>query len=189
MCRLVALLFLLAQPFWEARPPEQWTADEINAIRTNSPWAQPAGHSPTVTVFLATALPVEHAETELRLRTRNPRPLLELDPDYLDYLREHRDQEFVLGVVYPTLAAFGKAEENRRMEEETAMVIGKRRFKIVGHFPPTPSDPVLRLIFSREVKRTDKSVLFRLYLPGLTFPEREAEFRVKDLAYQGKLEM
>ena len=90
---------------------------------------------------------------------------------------------------FPPWPVFGKAEENRRMEEETAMVIGKRRFKIVGHFPPTPSDPVLRLIFPREVKSTDKSVLFRLYLPGLTFPEREAEFRVKDLAYQGKLEM
>ena len=54
---------------------------------------------------------------------------------------------------------------------------------------PTPSDPVLRLIFPREVRTSDKSVLFRLYLPGINFPERDTEFRVKDLMYQGKLEM
>jgi hypothetical protein len=45
------------------------------------------------------------------------------------------------------------------------------------------------LIFPRAVKPSDKSVLFRLYLGGLKFPEREIEFRVKDLTYQGKLEM
>ena len=48
---------------------------------------------------------------------------------------------------------------------------------------------VLRLIFPRAVKPTDKTVVFRLYLGGLKFPEREVEFRVKDLTYQGKLEM
>ena len=50
-------------------------------------------------------------------------------------------------------------------------------------------DPVLRLIFDREVKPSDKTVTFRMYLPGLNFPEREVEFRVKDLMFQGKLEM
>ena len=30
---------------------------------------------------------------------------------------------------------------------------------------------------------------FRIYLPGLNFPEREVEFRVKDLMFQGRLEM
>ena len=69
------------------------------------------------------------------------------------------------------------------------MIIGKKSYPMVGHFPPTPSDPVLRLIFPRAVKATDKTVLFRLYLGGLNFPEREVEFRVKDLAWQGKLEM
>ena len=32
-------------------------------------------------------------------------------------------------------------------------------------------------------------MIFRLYLYGLSFPEREVEFRLKDLVYQGKLEM
>jgi hypothetical protein len=60
---------------------------------------------------------------------------------------------------------------------------------IVGHFPPADTDPVLRLVFPRVVKSTDKSVTFQLYLPGIPFPEREVEFRVKDLMYHGKLEM
>ena len=75
------------------------------------------------------------------------------------------------------------------MEEETSMVIGRKSFHFVGHFPPTSSDPVLRLIFNREVTPSDKAVTFRIYLPGLNFPEREVEFRVKDLMFQGKLEM
>jgi hypothetical protein len=143
-----------------------------------------------VTVYLATAAPIEQAETELRLRLKkNPRPLAEPDPDYLDYLREHRDDTFVLAVTYPTLAGLGHSDESKQMEEESVMVIGRKEYKIVGHFPPTPSDPVLRLIFPRIVKASDKTVFFRLYLAGLKFPEREVEFRVKDLMYQGKLEM
>jgi hypothetical protein len=69
------------------------------------------------------------------------------------------------------------------------MLAGRKTWQLVGHFPPSPSDPVLRLVFPREVQPTDKSVLFRLYLPGISFPEREVEFRTKDLMYHGKLEM
>ncbi len=190
MHALVPLLFLLSQPFWELRPPEQWTLEEINQMRTSSPWAQSVGRIAPATVFLATALPVEQAESELRLRLKkNPRPLPEPDPDYVDYLRDHRDEALVLGVDYPRLLTFGKPGEDKLMEDETAMVIGRKQYPILGHFPPTPSDPVLRLIFPRMVKVTDKHVVFRLYLPGLNFPEREAVFEVRDLMYRGKLEM
>jgi hypothetical protein len=190
MHALLPLLFFLAPPFWEARPPEQWSDAEIQEIRTRSPWAQPLTIGTPVTVFLATALPVEHAEAELRLRTKkNPHPLLEPDPDYVDYLREHRDEALVLGVTYPRMNTFGKPGEDKQMEEDTVMVVGKKQHHILGHFPPTPSDPVLRLIFPRVVKPADKTVVFRLYLPGLSFPEREAVFVVKDLVYQGKIAM
>jgi len=188
---LAPLLFFLSQPFWEAKPPEKWTDAEIAAIRNNSPWAQKSGAPPQmVTVYLATAAPIEQAEAELRLRLKkNPRPLPEPDVDYLDYLSQHRDDSIVLAVTYPTLAGLGQAEETKQMEEESLMVIGRKEYKILGHFPPTPSDPVLRLIFPRMVRPSDKTVLFRLYLAGIKFPEREIEFRVKDLMYQGKLEM
>jgi hypothetical protein len=188
---LLPLLFFMGQPFWEAKPPEKWTDAEIAAVRNTSPWAQQSGAPPQmVTVFLATAAPIEEAEAELRLRMKKgTRPLAEPDPDYLDYLREHRDSAFVLGITYPTLSGLGHADESKRMEDETVMLIGRKEYKILGHFPPTPSDPVLRLIFPRMVKPSDKTVLFKLYLEGLKFPEREIEFRVKDLTYQGRLEM
>jgi hypothetical protein len=190
MRALLPLCFFLAQPFWEAKPPEKWTDAEIQIIRNESPWAQRSAASPEVTVYLATAAPIEHAEAELRLRLKNnPRPLPEPDPDYVEYLSDHREQNFVLAITYPTLAGLGNAAESKRMEEESVMIIGKKTYPMVGHFPPTPSDPVLRLIFPRVVKPADKTVLFRLYLGGLNFPEREAEFRVKDLYWQGKLEM
>src|SRR5262249_42600986 len=149
-----------------------------------------SSHGTQVTVFLATALPFEHAEAELRLRTKkNPHPMPEPDSDYVDYLRDHGEENFVLGITYPPMPAFGKPGEDKQMEEETAMVIGRKEYRIAGHFPPTPSDSVLRLIFPRAVKETDKTIVFRLYLPGLSFPERDAVFTVRDLKYQGKLAM
>ena len=140
--------------------------------------------------YLATAAPIEQAEAELRLRLKkNPHPMPEPDPDYVEYLSAHRAETIVLAVTYPTLKGLGDARESKRLEEESVMLIGGKTYPILGHFPPTPSDPVLRLIFPRAVKPSDKTVLFRLYLGGLKFPEREIEFRVKDLSYQGKLEM
>ena len=190
MHALLPLLFFLAQPFWEAKPPEAWTDAQIQTLLHDSPWAQPTAQAPAVTVYLATAAPIEHAEAELRLRLKkNPHPLPEPDPDYLEFLNGHREEDMVLAITYPTLAGLGDARESKRMEEESVMLIGKKSYQMVGHFPPTPSDPVLRLVFPRAVKSADKSVMFRLYLGGLNFPEREVEFRVKDLVYQGKLEM
>jgi len=190
MHTLLPLLFFFAQPFWETKAPEAWSIAEINAIRTASPWAQRTEEAPVVVIYLATAAPIEHAEGELRLRLKkNPSPMPEPDPDYVEFLNAHRADTFVLAITYPTLAGLGDARESKRMEEESVMLIGKKSYGMVGHFPPTPSDPVLRLIFPRAVKPTDKTVVFRLYLGGLKFPEREVEFRVKDLAYQGKLEM
>ena len=190
MHALVPLFFFLAQPFWETQPPEAWTDAQIQTILTDSPWAQPTSQGPVAVVFLATAAPIERAEAELRLRLKkNPHPMPEPDSDYVEYLSSHRDESFVLAITYPTLAGLGDARESQRMEEESVMLIGKKSYGIIGHFPPTPSDPVLRLIFPRAVKPGDKTVLFRLYLGGLKFPEREIEFRVKDLTYQGRLEM
>jgi hypothetical protein len=185
--RLVLAWLFFAQPFWEAKPPDKWTAGELDTIRYNSPWAQTAGPEPRVVVYLATAAPIEEAEAELRLRSKNPLP--EPDPDYNYYLSQHREDHFVLAIPYPTLSGLGNAREQKRTEEEASMRVGGKSYPIDGYFPPTPSDPVLRLVFPRKVKPADKTVVFRLYLGGLDFPDREVEFRVKDLIYRGKLEM
>ena len=48
-------------------------------------------------VYLATAAPIEMAEAELRLRMKkNTSRMPEPDPDYTDYLRENRQNQFVL---------------------------------------------------------------------------------------------
>jgi hypothetical protein len=185
--RWLLVLFFLGRPFWEAKPPEHWSDREIEAIRNDSPWAQTVGPDPKVLVYLATAAPIEEAEAEARLRTRDPLP--DPDPDYLDYLRENREKVFVIALPDVTASELARPGEEKAMEENTRMVIGRKSYQIVGHFPPTQADPVLRLVFPRVAESTDKTILFRLYLPGLAFPNREAEFRVKDLLYHRKLAM
>lgn len=187
MRALLGLLFLLSQPFWEAKLPQQWTDGEVETMLRDSPWAQIVGPSPEVVVYLATAAPVEEAETEQRLRGKHPAP--EPDPDYAAYRSEHHDENLVLAIPYGPRVSFGSEQERRRMEDQCEMIVAHQSHKIVGHFPPADTDPVLRLVFPRVVKPTDKSVTFQLYLPGIPFPEREVEFRVKDLMYHGKLEM
>ena len=184
---IAALFFFLAQPFWEAKPPERWTAKEIEEMRHDSPWAQSVGPDPQIVIYLATAAPIEDAEAEARVRARNP--LDEPDPDYLDYLRENRDTRLVVAIPYSAKGASAKPVELHRMEEESVMLVGQKKYRMVGHFPPTNADPVLRLVFPREVEASDKTAVFRLYLPGVEFPDREVEFRIKELMYHGKLAM
>ena len=181
------LFFFLAQPFWEAKPPERWTAKEIAEMRYDSPWAQSVGPDPKIVIYLATATPIEEAEAEARVRAKNP--LDEPDPDYLDYLRENRDRYLVVAIAYSPKGALAEPTELHRMEDESVMLVGQKKYKLVGHFHPTRTDPVLRLVFPREVETSDKAVVFRLYLPGLEFPDREVEFRIKELMYHGKLAM
>lgn len=187
MHALLAAFFFLAQPFWETKSPQQWTDLDIDAIRHDSPWVQTVGPDPVLLVWLATAQPILQAEAEARLRLHHPER--ELDPDYAQFLTESADQDLVLAIAYPNLRGLGDAAEQHRLEEESEMIVGRQHYKIVGHFPPTPSDPVLRLVFPRHVKPADKSVKFQLYIEGVPFPEREVEFRVKDLMYRGQLSM
>jgi hypothetical protein len=188
-------LFLFATvPFWEARPPAQWTSAELATMLTDSPWAQAAIPRPLVRVLLATARPIEEAGEEIVRRDRaNPatggRPSTPPDIDYLEFIKEHRDDHFVLAIPYASVSDLTDAADLRRLEAESVMRVGRKKTKITGYFPPTPNDPVLRLIFPRTVTPSDKIVSFDLYLPGYTNPSRLVDFRVKDLMYHGKLEM
>jgi hypothetical protein len=178
--------FFLAPPFWQVRPPERWTDLEIEQMLGDSPWAQRVGPTEVV-VYLATAAPIEEAEAEERRRgyAAAPQP----DFDYSDYVRQRREEILSVAIPYSPRRSFGTADQQARMEAESEMKIGRKSYKILGNFPPTQNDPVLRLIFPRKIEATDKTVLFRLYLPGIAFPEREVEFRIKDLFYQGKLQI
>lgn len=178
-----ALLALWAAPFWETKAPHDWTESQIELLTHDSPWAQMADPSPAVQVYLATAYPLRQAEVELARRREKP-----LGDEYLDYVRQQGSKQIILAIAYNNPNALADAAEARHMEEESIMKVGRQKYKMEGHFPPVPGDPFLRLVYPRVVTERDKTVTFELYLPGYG-PYHEAEFRVRDLLYKGKLEM
>ncbi len=190
MVVLVVLAALAAPSFWEVRPPAAWSAPEIHQLLTNSPWAQ-AVTGPLkdhgVVVYLATAPPAREAEQELQRRGQRPAPAE--DPpseEYRQFLRQKEGQVIVLAVRLPYLPGLEQEAERRRMEQDCVLKVGRRQYRMIGHFPPTPGDPCLRLVFPREVRPGDKTLRFELYLPGVPNPDRWAEFRLSQMKYRGE---
>jgi hypothetical protein len=195
MIQLLALLLMFAAPFWEAKAPSDWTEEELAQMFTDSPWAQmltgPAS-APPVPAFLATAPRMAQAEKERDLRHRRKRPKDEIDPlaeEYRAWFEENRATQIVLAIPITDPKAFNSGTDTQRMEDESVMHVGRKKFKMTGHFPPSPGDPYLRLAFPRQVSSSDKSVVFDLYIPGVAIPFRTIEFRVKDMLVAGKLEI
>ena len=176
-------LALLAAPFWETKGPAEWTDAQIDRLLHDSPWAEMADPNPAVQVYLASARPMREAEAELARRRGKP-----LNDEYLDYLAHEGAGKLVVAIAYKNWNAIADGEEARHMEEESIMQVGHRKYKMEGHFPPVPSDPFLRLVYPRAATERDKSIVFELYLPGYG-PYHEAEFRLRDMLYKGKLEM
>ena len=196
MPALAALFFLAAPPFWESKPPRQWTDNELSVLLHDSPWAQMApppprnAESPAEQIYIATAQPVRDAEVELARRRAIRLHQLGsgLDAEYRDFLRDSGGQQIVVAAYAPNLNAMADARESRRMEEESVMKIGRKKYKVTGTFPPTPGDPYLRLVFPRVLQASSKSVEFDLYIPGLSGPYRDVEFDVRRMVYKGRPE-
>ncbi len=196
-----AVLFLFfAAPFWETKAPADWSEDELRQMLTDSPWAQMVTApgsvaAPPVQVYLATAVPIEQAERERDRRYKRKRPPTappvedQLAAEYRLWLEDNRATHIIVAVRIDTNRGFLDDKETHQMEEDSVMHVGRKKIKMTGHFPPTATDPYLRLAFPRQVSPTDKSVSFELYLPGVPNPFREAEFKVKDMVVNGKLEM
>jgi hypothetical protein len=178
-----AFLVLLAVPFWETKAPADWSEQELEALMHDSPWAQMAEPAPAVQVYLATAAPLRDAEREFARRRGKP-----LNDEYLEYLQQQGGNKVIVAIAYKNLNALADGEEAHRMEEESIMKVGRQKYKMEGHFPPVPSDPFLRLVYPRAASERDKTVTFELYLPGYG-PYHDAQFRVRDMLYKGKLEM
>jgi len=198
MNHIVLLWALLAAPppFWESKAPHDWTDLEITGLLNDSPWARTAlsqgiASQPGIQTYLASALPVQEAEAELKRRRQiRNRPAGPIETDeYLEFLKQHQDESIVLTVLFPDPLRLANAKEAMRMEEESFMKIGRKKYKMTGHFPPTPDDPYLRLVFPRQLGPKDKTVEFDLYLPGTPDPYRIAEYVIKELMYKGKLEI
>ncbi|MFN3322875.1 MAG: hypothetical protein ACK5AZ_05220 [Bryobacteraceae bacterium] len=191
---LVFLFLLMAAPFWEAKEPKEWTPQELAMLLTDSPWAQPAqaarpgaGIVP-VQVYLASPRPMRDAELEWRRRTFGSEPQTYAEHDYQEFLRENLATHIVLAVRITNPDVLADAEESRRMEEESYLKVGRKRLKMTGHFPPSETDPFLRLIFPREIPPNERKITFELYLPSVAAPYRQVEFSLKPMVYRGKVE-
>ena len=187
MHSLCLLLALLGAPFWEVKPSQTWNDAELQELFNDSPWGEVVNPDPGIQIYLATARPMQ--EAEVVMARRNKTTLQEADPDYAEFLEKDSGKHIVIAIPYPNPKALADTAESKRMEEESTMRVGRKRYKATGHFPPIPSDPVLRLVFPREVGEGVKNLVFELYLPGIPTPYRIAEFRIKDLVYKGKPEM
>jgi hypothetical protein len=199
--KLVAILALLSASIWESKPPADWTEGELMNLLTDSPWAQMAGapadaasHGEGIQVYLATAAPMLLAEAESKRRHERKAngPAREEDPLAAEarlWMEDNRATQIVVAIRIARNKAFDDAADTKRMEEESIMRVGRKKYKMSGNFPPIPADPYLRIAFPRAVTESDKSVVFELYVPGARPPYRTVEFRVKDMMWKGKLEL
>ena len=189
----LAVLLFLAAPFWETAAPANWSETQLKELLTDSPWAQLVagrGAAPAIQVLVATASPIEQAEAEWdrRFTKKKTEPDL-MKEEYIVWLQENRDKQIVLAISAGKSAQLSDENEIRKMEEQSVMQVGRKKYKMTGHFPPSAGDPYLRIAFPREVTANDKTVLFELYVPGVGIPFRSVEFTVKDMIVKGKLEI
>ena len=188
----IALFFMVAARFWESKPPAEWTENEMDIIVSDSPWAQSvraSPNSPLALIYLATAEPMRLAEKEMRRRyVKAGKAVDEMHEEYELFLRENQAKTIVVAVKLAGSNFPAEGAEIKHMEEECILKIGRRKFKLVGHFPPSPTDPYLRLAFPREVRPEDKDLVFQLYIPGLSSPFREVRFVLKELRFKDSVE-
>lgn len=195
MHALLAFL-LFAAPFWEAKPPADWTVEELRQLLTDSPWAQPAEPSrpspgtPLVPVYFATAKPMRLAEEEARRRFRKKgteEGISEIE--YREFLEQDGGKSIVIAIRMRDELALADATESDHMEQESMLRIGHRKYKVKMQFPPGANDPFVRLVFPRDIRTDDRRIDLELYIPGTGAPYREASFNLKEMMFEGKLEL
>jgi hypothetical protein len=182
---LLASLLLQAVPFWTERPPEQWTSSEVTRLLSDSPWAQSSG----VRVYLASAEPARRAELiwkKLRKAQLGVEGTFEDDEDYEEFLRKHPGEYIIVGVAGSNPEITPDPREVARMEKESRIKLDKRKYAMLAFFPPTPADPILRMVFPKKLTGDEKTLVLELYVPGVHYPYRNFEFPIKSLTWQGK---
>ncbi len=185
---LLALL-LQAAPFWETKAPKDWTSAEIELLLTTSPWSSGSSIVPSpALIFLASARPMRDAEDQLFLRQERKGEVKVDEEDYHTYITQNPGKHIVVAARVELTADFADAKEVKTMEKECFIRVGKRKIRSVGYFPPTPSDPFLRILFPRVSLDGLKTLSVGLYLPGVHKPFQDVEFLVKNLTDRGKLE-
>lgn len=136
---------------------------------------------------------MQQAEKEKQRRyvRKGNAPVVEspMDAEYRVWCEDNLASQIVVAVRIPRTKAFDDAAQTKLMENDSIMRVGRKRYKMTGNFPPTEHDPYLRMAFPRALQPADKTVIFELYVPGVTPPYRTVEFKVKDMIVNGKLEL
>lgn len=203
MLAIALLAAQLAAPFWEAKSAAECTDEELLALLRRSPWSQthqvrlPRARlmpkasvpNPSVHVYLASAAPVREAERELRRRKAATDPELAADSEYEEFLEANPGRYIVLAVEVLRPELLEREESVRKMERDSRLKINGRVYELAGHFPPSRSDPYLRLIFPRDIREGDHEIRFELYVPGVPFPFRSIRFELDKLGYRGRPEL
>ena len=165
--------------------------EELARFFQTSPWAQesvrrPLSGGPPVYFYLASARPMAEAEEELQKRKK-----VEIDPvaqEYAAWRSENAGKYIVISMVYRDAVSLSKAEETERMQKESELYAGRKKIPLAMYFPPSSSDPHLRLAFARPVGDEAKKLLFDLYVPGPQGGYRQVEFKTSELEYHGQIE-
>jgi hypothetical protein len=185
---LVAFLSLLGfAGFWDTKPPEEWTVEEVQAMFEGCPWSRTLRvRGDPLQAHLASAEPMREAEKRQRaFQKRTGAP----DASFAEYLAMMDEGEYiVLAVKIKDREKFSDGVMVNRMQKDTVMRVGKTSYPLFTHFPPSSSDPYLRLVFKRPALGPgDKSIFFAFLVPGATDPYRNVEFYCKEMEFRGKL--
>lgn len=186
---LSLLLFFQAAetPFWETKKPAEWSDEQIETLMSQSPWGAPTTIGNTI-AFLASARPLREAENELFRRRELNGEVKAEEEDYHAYITQNPGKHIVVAVRMASNNHLFNAKELKSMEKECFLRSGKQKIKAVGHFPPTPTDPYLRILFPRIALTGMKVLSVGLYLPGIHKPFQDVEFWLSDMTYHGQLE-
>lgn len=187
-----AVCFVLAaDAWWNQKPPEAWSVEEVREILESSPWARTleVKGGGTIRVHLASALPMREAEKRERTfdrRTGAP------DGSFAEYLAMIEEGKYlVLAVRVPADAreAFSDAGRVSDLQKDSRLRAGKKSHPLVTFFPPSSSDPYLRLVFDRPTSiEKEKSLDIEFVVPGISDPYRRASFYTKELRYRDRIE-
>jgi hypothetical protein len=176
-----------ANAFWNTKAPADWSIEEMRLILQQSPWAtvSHATLSVPIPIHLGSAEPMREAELRERQASRYR---VEPGASFEEYQAMLAEGKYiVLAVTMRDSSALADAIESKSLEKDSIMYAGRRAYKLVTVFPPTPGDPYIRYVFPREVRPNDKSLNFDIYIPGVNYPQRHIEFDLKEMMYRGKL--
>ncbi len=181
------LVLLLAAGVWDQKPPAEWSVEEVQGMLESSPWSRLLRESASqeLRAHLASALPMREAEGRERTFQRRTGAADASLEEYLAMLEEGK--YIVLAVHLSDREGFSDSIMVDRMKRDSQMRAGKAALRLVTYFPPSSSDPYLRLVFPR-VEQPGKTLEFTIVVPGAADPYRRLIFYTKEMIYRGKLE-